>query len=100
METHFGIKFEKQYITYRSIKQKDLLIVNDNDNGHQYTIFIGNINFEEHEYNIDYFLNFESYDNLKEEFKAIIKKKECNDYINDKMVFDKNGKKKDIFPIF
>ena len=97
MEAHFGIKFEKQYITYRSIKEKDLLIVNDNDNDndndHQYTIFIGNINFEDHEYNIDYILNFETYDNLKEEFKVIIKK-ECNNYINDKLNYNKKNRKK------
>jgi len=103
MEAHFGIKFEKQYIRYRSIKEKDLLTVNDNDNDndHQYTIFIGNINFEDHEYNIDYILNFETYDNLKEEFKVIINKKECNNYINDKLIYNKkNRKKEDNFPIY
>jgi len=55
IETHFGITFGKPYISYRVIKEKDIIIVNDN----QYTIFIGDINFEDHTYNIDYILNYE-----------------------------------------
>lgn len=34
-----------------------------------------------------------------DEIKIIINK-EYNDYINDKLIFDKYGKKEDIFPIF
>ena len=67
MKTHFGITFEKPYISYRVIKEKDI-IINDNQN----TIFIGNINFEDHIYNIDYILNFGISQYLRDEFKVII----------------------------
>ena len=95
MEDQFLIKFGEPYISYISINGKDFLIINDN----QYTIFFGNLNYEDHKYNIDYILNFENQKNLIEEFEVVINKGHIN-YINDNLIFDKYGKKEDIFPIF
>ena len=95
MKDHFMIKFEQPYISYISINEKDILFVNDN----QHTIFIGNLNYDDHTYNIDYILSFENQQNLMDEIKIIINK-EYNDYINDKLIFDKYKKIENIFPIF
>jgi len=95
MEDNFLIKFGQPYLSYISIKEKDILIVNDK----QYTIFIGNLIYIDHSYNIDYILNFENHKNLIDELQVIINKK-YNDYMNDNYIFDKYGKIEDIFPIF
>ena len=98
-EQHFGIKFIKPYLSYIPIKKKvyenDKLIINDNE----YTIFILDLEYECHTYNIDYILNFESTKNMMDEFKALINKG-YNDYIFEQIIFDKYGGKEYIFPIF
>ena len=99
IEKLFGIRLIKEYLLYISIKKKkidiDRLIISDN----QYTIFIWKLNYDCHIYNIDYILNFESSENLKDEFKDLFNKGHSN-YLFEKNIFDKCGKKKDIFPIF
>ena len=91
----FSDSFNPNNIYYFNYENADIITFGQYS---QYSIYIGMIHRERYSYNINYILNFQTYNDYSTT-RNILTKVNAKDYINDKTIFNINKKRDFISPI-
>ena len=97
IKNNFDNSINLQNIYYTSHKSGDIITI---ETSVQHTILIGKLNTEQNFFEIKYILEFNSNKSFENERNIIIEGGDIDNYIETKMIFDKNNKNDYISPIF